>query len=263
MPNSIDVVEALSPRTVIYHCIDDYAEFTGAPREAFARMERRLLARADLTVVSSRRLLELKQGGARRISYVPHGVDAEFFATSGLGDVLPGDMPGIGKPVAGFVGRIGDWIDLELVISAAKSLPDWSFVLIGPATVDLSPLEGLANVHILGRKDYEQIPNYIRRFDVALMPFRSSKLVDSVNPLKLYEYLATGTPVVSVPMVEINDLGPELVTFARPGEFAEAIERARSLDRPEWRSARLTYARKRSWASIADTILARCDEAST
>jgi len=261
LPNSIDIIDELAPRTVIYHCIDDYAEFTGAPKEAFGRMERRLLRRADLTVVSSRRLLELKADEARRIRYVPHGVDAQFFADRCQTDSTPADLKTMTKPVAGFVGRIGDWIDLELLASVATSLPEWSFVLVGPANVDTSLLDILHNVHLLGRREYDQIPSYIREFDVALMPFRANKLVDSVNPLKMYEYFAVGTPVVSVPLVEIAGLGPELVTIAKRDDFAEAIERAVQLDCPEWREARLAFAKQRSWASVAETILAECESA--
>jgi glycosyltransferase involved in cell wall biosynthesis len=254
MPNAIDVVERLPKRAVIYHCIDDYGEFTDVPKAAFEAMEQRMLRRADLTVVSARKLEELRAPYARRTAYVPHGVNLEEFQRALEHDAALPDIDGLPRPIAGFVGRIADWIDLDLVARCARAMPDWSFVFVGPSIVDLSPYEQVPNMHFLGQKDHAQVPNYIRRFDVALMPFAANEVAASVNPLKMYEYLAVGVPVVTVPMQEVEDYR-QWITIAEAGAWETAIQAAHDEDSDERRAERVASVSQRSWGAIAETIL--------
>ncbi len=258
LPNAIDAIEQLPADRVLYHCIDDYGEFTDVPRAAFDRLERRMLRAADLTVVSAQRLYDLRKKDARAISYVPHGVNLEEFQASLARETPLPDIDSIEGPIAGFVGRIADWIDLELVARCAREMPNWSFVMVGPSNVDLTAYERIPNLHFLGRCDHELVPNYIQRFDVALMPFASSRVVDSVNPLKMYEYLAVGTPVVTVPMSEIGEFEP-VVEVVGHGEFPAAIARAQATDSEEARARRVRSVSDRSWGAIADRILDELD----
>lgn len=254
LPNAIPIISRLGWSPVVYHCIDDYGEFTDAPKEAFERMERAMLARADLTVVSSKKLFEKRKPHARRIRYIPHGVNLrEFQEALKLHVPLP-DIDSIPGPIAGFIGRIADWIDLDLVARCARQMSDWSFVLVGPSNVDLESYRAIPNIHFLGRRDHKLIPHYIQRFNVSLMPFGESSLVDSVNPLKMYEYLAVGRPVVTVRMPEVEAFA-RVVTIAPRSEFAEAIRRASEQDSPEARQARVDAMATRSWDRIAEEIL--------
>ena len=254
LPNAIDVIERLPPGRVVYHCIDDYGEFTDVPRAAFELLEKRMLRAADLTVVSAQRLYDLRKDDARAISYVPHGVNLEEFRASLVQPTSLPDMDAIDGPIAGFVGRIADWIDLDLVARCAREMPDWSFVMVGPSNVDLSAYESVPNLHFTGRCEHELVPHYIQRFDVALMPFARNSVVDSVNPLKMYEYLAVGTPVVTVPMDEIGDFA-QVVDIAEPEHFPQAIAAAHASDRPADRERRVQSVSDRSWGAIADRIL--------
>jgi glycosyltransferase involved in cell wall biosynthesis len=183
---------------------------------------------------------------------VPHGVDAERFAAVDL-EGLPGDVSDIPRPIAGFVGRIASWIDLELIRDCALALPEWSFVLVGPTNTALSELEAMPNVHCLGARDYEEVPGYVRAFDVCLAPFVSSALSESVNPLKVHEYLAAGKPVVATRMRELEPFA-DVVRLEKRSVFPEAIEDEAirdSADRAMQRRASVT----RTWSDVAETIL--------
>ena len=179
LPNTIDIIGKLPFSKVVYHCIDDYAEFTDAPKVAFERMERKMLQLADFTVVSAKKLYESKRPYAKNIIYIPHGVNLTEFREYLNEKVNLSDLDRIKKPIAGFIGRVADWIDLPLIMRCARELPNWNFVLVGPSIVDLNPYLGIPNVHFLGKKDYREIPHYIQKFDVCLMPFVSNALVAS------------------------------------------------------------------------------------
>jgi len=254
LPNAIDIIEKLPLSKIIYHCIDDYAEFTDVPKVAFERMERDMLQRADVTVVSAKKLFESKRLYAKNIIYIPHGVNLIEFQGYLNNKVDLNDLDRINKPIAGFVGRIADWVDLSLIKRCAKELPNWNFVLVGPSNVDLNPYLDIPNVHFLGKKNYREIPHYIRHFDVCLMPFVSNALVSSVNPLKMYEYLAIGKPVVTVPMDEVTDFAP-LLTIAEPSNFSKGIKTAYEADSEMLRKMRIESVSGRSWDDIAERIL--------
>ena len=125
LPNAIDIIEKLPPSKTVYQCIDDYAEFTDAPTVAFERMERRMLQRADVTVVSAKTLYESKQPYARNIIYIPHGVNLEEFQGYLKEKANLKDIDSIKNPIAGFIGRIADWVDLPLIMQCARQLPKW------------------------------------------------------------------------------------------------------------------------------------------
>lgn len=257
VPTAADIVARIETAGVIYHCIDDYSEFEAAPRDAIAELENRMCNLADLTVVSSRRLFKRQRHRARAIAYVPHGVDHQHFAPAPT--PVPPELDGIPRPIAGFVGRLANWIDLELVEQCARSLPTWSFVLVGPTNRPLDRLTALPNVRWLGAKPYTEVPRYIAHFDVCLAPFTTSVLVDSVNPLKVYEYLAGGRPVVSTPIPELEPLRG-VVRIVSHGDFARALQEEAQMDSPERAQIRRAAIADRSWTVITDRILELFDE---
>jgi glycosyltransferase involved in cell wall biosynthesis len=254
LPGALPVVTRLERSALVYHCVDDYREFTDAPREAYAVMEDELLRRADLTVVSARRLFELRRDAARNITYLPHGVDLEWFEHCLERETDLPDVDELTGPIAGFVGRIGDWIDLDLAARAAREMPDWSFVFVGPTNVALERYADLSNLVFLGPKRHREVPHYLSRFSVALLPFVDNEVSASVNPLKLYEYLAVGTPVVATPALDLSEFA-DVVDVAVPDEFGRAIRVAHESDTTERREARRLFARRYSWGAIADRLL--------
>ena len=227
LPHVSRLVGRLGERMVIYHCVDEYAAFSGVPREAITRMEQDLVRRANVVFTSAEKLCEERRSLNPHTYYIPHGVDVAHFSRAlDPSTEVPADMRGLPHPVIGFFGLLADWVDLDLLQVLAASRPKWSIVLLGTPTTDLQPLRGLPNVYLLGKKPFSALPAYCRGFDVGIIPFRTNDLTIRVNPLKLREYLAAGLPVVSTPLPEVARYDG-LVHLADGAEaFIAAIETA-------------------------------------
>lgn len=205
LPNVNRLVGRLGEQMVIYHCVDEYAEFAGVQKDALIAMEQDLVRRSHLVITSSERLRDERAELNPHTTFVPHGVDVAHFSRAADPETrIPPDLADLRRPVIGFFGLIAEWIDLDLIGSMARRRPDWSFLLIGRATVDVAPLQGLPNVRWIGPRPYADLPSYCRAIDVGIIPFRLNDLTLRANPLKLREYLAAGLPVVSTPLPEVR-----------------------------------------------------------
>src|SRR5678815_381650 len=128
---------SLGEGMVIYHCVDEYAEFAGVPKEALLRMERDLVRRADLVLTSSERLCEERRPANPNTHFIRHGVDLDHFARSlDAGTIVPEELRRLPRPVIGFIGLLADWVDLDLMRTMALARPAWSFALIGKSSTD-------------------------------------------------------------------------------------------------------------------------------
>lgn len=191
----------------------------------------------------------LKNFHQRRRHVVLHGVDYELFATP---QPRPIDLP-FGKPIAGFYGLIAEWIDQDLICESAENLPNWNFVLIGPSRVDFSKLENHDNIHLLGPRAHTQLPGYIQHWHTALLPFRQTPQIHACNPLKLREYLASGTPVVTTYFPALQGYEDLVSIVTGTKDFIRAIESTRDLEegRNEIGQSRMVC---ESWLERADEI---------
>lgn len=252
----VEALEGLEPATVVYDCLDHVAAFQ--PGESgLGEVEARLATRADVVFATARSLYERMRALNPATVWLPNGADYAHFARArDPGLPVPRDVAGISRPVLGYMGEIADWFNLELVDTLARDHPAWHVVLIGVVhTPAAARLLARPNVHYLGRKGYADLPAYVGRFDVCLLPFRRTALTDAVNPVKLYEYLAAGRPVVSTPLPEVARHG-DVVTVAEPGEFGAAVARAlRTADDPAAVARRLAVARENTWERRVETIL--------
>jgi len=225
LPTSGEVVGKLDEKLIVYHCVDEFSQFTGTDKNAILNMERDLLRKADQVLVSSGPLYETKKLHNPRTSMVTHGVDLDHFRKAcDPKTVIPGDISGLSRPVIGFFGLIADWVDLNLIGFLAMSRPSWSFVLIGKVDTDVSAVEGLSNVHLLGQKPYSALPSYCAGIDVAILPFVVNQLTFAANPLKLREYLAAGLPVVTTDIPEARRLSKHVRISTADDEFLAHIE---------------------------------------
>jgi glycosyltransferase involved in cell wall biosynthesis len=220
VPNSVDVVGSLGEEHLIYYCVDEYSQFTGADRTAILDMERRLMEKADLVVVSASRLYETKRSSNANTVLITHGVDVDHFRTACLPETpVPEAAATLPGPVIGFYGLIEDWVDLEVIRYMATARPEWSFLMIGEVKTDISAVRKLPNVHFPGRRPYQSLPGYCKKFDIAVLPFVLNELTLAANPLKVREYLAAGLPVVSTPLPEVQKLGQLVRAATTPAEF--------------------------------------------
>jgi glycosyltransferase involved in cell wall biosynthesis len=225
----------LNNNVVLYDCMDNYTSFANAGRPA-RELEAEIAREADLVVCSS---AHLQQRIGRESALIRNGVDPAHFETPPRALALEPN----GR-TAGYWGEIGDWTDVELLVFAARSLPDVRFVLIGEPRVEVSALAALPNVTLTGRVPYERLPEYAHTFDVCLLPYRICDYALASDPLKVWEYLSAGKPVVAVRFAEIERLG-ELVTLtSTPEEFVAAIRAALEGDSPELAERRKAYARE-------------------
>lgn len=233
VPGSAALVGTLGEQLVVYHCVDEFSEFAGTDKDVTLELERTLMERADAVIVSSSRLYETKREHNENTFLVTHGVDVEHFAKAcDASTAIPTDMARFPQPVVGFHGLLADWIDFKLIRFLAVSRPEWSIVLIGKVetNTDISPLEGLSNVHLLGRKDYQLLPGYCKAFDVAVLPFVLNELTLAANPLKLREYVAAGLPVVATAIPEAEKL-PSLVRIGKTySDFLRQVDLALAED---------------------------------
>jgi glycosyltransferase involved in cell wall biosynthesis len=251
LPAAAAVAGTLDEDLVLYHVVDEFSAFSDASAHV-GELERRLLARADLVIASSERLLASKSRVNPRTVLVRHGVDHAHFARAlDAGTPVPADLARLPRPVIGFIGLLADWIDLELVRAVADANPRASVVLIGSAVTPLDALHGAANVHVLGRRPYADLPGYCRGFDVALTPFRVNELALAANPLKAREYVAAGLPNVCSDLPELRAIPGCRVARTRD-EFLAEVRLALADGGPS--RARSELVRGEAWDERLDDI---------
>jgi uncharacterized SAM-binding protein YcdF (DUF218 family)/glycosyltransferase involved in cell wall biosynthesis len=252
-PLTLDLIRLLDPKVIVYYCIDNLSESSLSARR-IARSETEVLRRSDLVFVTSQNLYDLARPYAAKVEIFPFGVDLEHFEkvrTLPEEASLPEEMRRIPRPIAGYVGGIHKWLDQRLVVEVAESLPGVSFVFIGPHQTNVNKLRQLPNVHLLEERSHEEIPHYVRAFDVGLIPYVVGNYTDNVYPTKLNEYLAMGKPVVSTDLKEIRNFNRTNGNLVRVGsdkrEFAAGIEEAIREDKEECWYERIAAAGQNSW----------------
>lgn len=246
---------------VVYEYIDELGVFPG-PRARLEREHAQIVKSASVVVATSLRLFQRVATARPDALLCPNGVDYAFIrAAVSTAGAIPLDFRQVvdgAQAVIGYYGAMAEWFDYELLKRAASMRPQYQFVLIGPdydGTVANSGLDECANVHWLGPRPYLQLPQYLKHFDVAIIPFRLNEITHSTSPLKLFEYMAAGKPVVATPMHECTRYDGVL-TARGPREFADAIDDALRLRRdPSYLSLIDRVARENTWDRRAAMLL--------
>jgi glycosyltransferase involved in cell wall biosynthesis len=140
------------------------------------------------------------------------------------------------------------------VAHAARQRPDWSFVLIGPLAIDAAPVRDLPNVRLFGPRPYADLPSYLAAMDVGLIPFKHNRLTYHADPIKAYEYLAAGLPVVATDLPALRRLAHVVRLADSPAAFVEHIAAAIDEGRDAQRAARQAEASRHSWTARFDTV---------
>jgi GT2 family glycosyltransferase/glycosyltransferase involved in cell wall biosynthesis len=238
---------------LVYDCMDDWQNWPAEPLPgAFSLAEERELVReSDVLVVTSKELQNRHAADHVESKLIPNAADFEFFRDAPVNSALSG----ISRPVVGYYGAIADWFDLDLILLVARSRPQYSFVLIGQVhLLDVSELKALPNTYLLGEKPYTELPGYLKDFDVCTLPFRMNRLTKAVDPVKVYEYLSQGKPVVSAKLPELEPLS-ELLYFAEgPEEFCSQIDRALAERDTVLERKRIAFASENTWEDRFDTL---------
>ena len=249
-PMALELAENLQPLATVYDCMDELSAFADAPA-SLRDLERRLLERADLVFTGGQSLYHAKRTQHSRVSAFPSSVETEHFARA-RGEVDdPIDQAFIPRPRLGYYGVIDERLDLDLIASLADRGPDWHIVMLGPVVkIGEDALPRRANIHYLGAKHYDALPDYLAGWNVALMPFALNQATRFISPTKTLEYLAAGKPVVSTPVHDVvHPYGDErLVRIARSAdEFVDAVEDSLREDDSERRRRADRFLLHTSW----------------
>lgn len=252
-PTSCDAVDAIAHRALVYDCVDRHSAYGGLMNPAVVdRMEMELAGKADMVFATAESLCERLKAANPKARFIPNGANYELFVRASEALPCPDDMKDLNGPVFGFVGALQACIEYGFVQTAAEARPEWNFVLIGRENpgVDLRALRALPNVRFLGLKPHGRLPEYLSHFDVCLNLFARSELSKDVSPLKFYEYLATGKPIVSTPQPDqILQFAPLIHIAHSAEEFMEKCEQALRDTDPARTLARITAGKNSSWDS--------------
>jgi glycosyltransferase involved in cell wall biosynthesis len=225
VPYSHLAIKLLGSKKVLYEKVDDYAAAKGLVRKATVdKLERRLLNIAQVVVVTASRLKTMMQGRHDNVYLIPNGCETQHFQKVAEIRTPAEVIASLPQPRIGFVGALAYWCDLGLIEYLARNRPQWHFVFIGPKLTDARQLEAFANVHLIGRVPYSLLPTYMAGIDVFINPYKQDDIAESCSPLKVFEYLAAGKPVVSVPMPEVTRFAPQVRIASDYPEFLLCIE---------------------------------------
>lgn len=261
VPQAEVLLDVLDPSLVVYHCVDDIATQEGIDAGSFRAAEERYARRADLVLASAPRLAERMRALNGNVLYAPNVADTSLFATALTTDPVDPAVAALPGPRLVFTGAIAEKkLDLPLLTEVARAHREWTIALVGPVGLgdphtDVAALQAEPNVHLLGPRRYEELPAVLRGADVTLIPYRASDLTASIFPMKVYEYLAAGRPVVATPLPALEGV-EEIAVADGPEAFAAAVARALEDDTPERRAARSAAAAANSWDARLSEISA-------
>jgi len=253
-PGYADALEALPRKLLVYDCVDEYSAFPEyAGQRWIVERERRLCQKADLVFTTSKTLFEAKRPWNPSTHLVENVGDADHFKAAMREDLaIPPEIAHLPRPIIGFVGAVSDYkLDKDWILHAAKARPNASFVLIGPVglsdpSTNVSSFGRYPNIHVLGQRSYADLPAYIKGFDVAVIPYRISEYTRGVFPIKFFEFLATGKPVVISKLPSLEAYYDDVLVAETAEEFVARCDEALATG-AEGRAARVALAEKNSW----------------
>jgi glycosyltransferase involved in cell wall biosynthesis len=255
LPHAVDVLPFVPHQVLVYHCADDYAHVHGFP-STLPELEADLCQQADLVITTSETLCQTRRRFNPNTHWIPNGAAIDRFSVPA--EPAP-ELLSVPKPVIGFVGGLSEWVDVQLIGHLARSRTDWSFVLIGPIGIDVASIQHLPNVRLLGARPYATLPRYLAAMDVALIPFKHDPVTYHADPIKAYEYLAAGVPVVATDLPALRRLDHVVRLADSPEAFLAQIEASLVEGRATRRGERQAEAARHSWADRFrqfDTLLA-------
>jgi glycosyltransferase involved in cell wall biosynthesis len=251
----LDIITLLrTPQSVtVYYCLADFPELT-PDSDRIGDCERLLVEQSDVVFGNCTEISERLSAWKDRVEVFPPGVDLDAFPVSNVieGPGGPaGEWASLPRPIIGYIGGLHRHVDFDLIADMAEARPDWSWVLVGPLQASAERLAGHKNIYVAGSRPHEELAGHVRSFDVCIVPYLQSPYPETVVPVKINEYLASGKPVVSTDLptvLEFNDRHHILITAEnKPERFLRGIESALSLPNDP-----ATRVRRREVASFCD-----------
>jgi glycosyltransferase involved in cell wall biosynthesis len=257
-PDAGDLVGKLGETYSLYYCADDWSatgQWWNNPVKIRAR-EAALAARVDLVVGTSTKITKRWEQDHQNTMLVTNGADVDSLkAARDPALAIPEDVRDLPSPRIGYVGRIDSRFDAQLYLHLAEKRPEWSFFIVGPVTnsdAAVGTLRQMPNVRFLGARPRTDLPAYLKSFDVCTIPYVLDTLSESIFPLKLFEYLAAGRPVVATAMPELLRYQQYVHVALSPRDFEDAIEKSLHNPLP---AASESFLRENSWDAKANLLL--------
>ena len=252
---SIKYIGDIPDSIICYDCIDDFSSFTWSEEETII-LEEELCERSDIIFTTAENLYHKMKQVNDKTYILPNAVDYYHFSQATKNDRVMEELSGLSEPIIGFVGAFYEWIDEELLNFLADENQDWSFVFIGPVqSGEGEEIVERKNVTFLGIKDYDILPDYISQFNVCLIPFKINSITLSANPIKMWEYLATGKPIVSTPIPEVARYEDVIYIGKDKIDFLAKIEEALEEDSKLISIKRMRIAKKNDWSIRVKKLL--------
>jgi UDP-galactopyranose mutase len=202
-PMALKISSHLRPQVTVYDCMDELSAFKFAPVE-LKLLEAELFKKADVVFTGGHSLYEFKKQSHQNIHPFPSSIDKDHFSKARTIMAEPTDQQDIPPIRFGFYGVIDERFNIELIATVARQRPNWQFVLVGPVVkINESDLPRASNIHYLGAKSYNQLPEYLSGWDIALIPFEKNESTQFISPTKTPEYLAGGRPVISSSITDV------------------------------------------------------------
>ncbi|MFH1565368.1 MAG: glycosyltransferase [bacterium] len=247
-----EIKKMLGAKAVVFDAVDDWSKHAVYKRQKnlLNKNYKKIKEEADIIFTVSKELKEQLFGGISKAHWAPNGVDVKHFKK--LTERVPNSMKDLKHPIIGYEGVIQDRLDIDLIKYLAKKNPDKSFVFVGWLWRGLDEIinrefASLENVRFTGRKTYDELPDYMHLFDVAIIPHKVNEFTKSMNPLKIYEYLACGKPIVSTNVSGVEEFKDFIKVAENKEEFNQYIGEVLNSDSEELKLARLAEVGGRTW----------------
>jgi glycosyltransferase involved in cell wall biosynthesis len=266
-PNHQLFINVLCPKLICYEVTDEFLAPSGDSKAVMLRIhrnEKKILQKANIVFVVSKKLLQNKRRINPDTYLIPNGADFEHFNKAmDKNLMIPDDILRIKAPRIGFIGWITIHVDIKLLSFLAKSHSEWSIIIIGniyggnkvTKTVDFIESKKITNIHYLGWRDYEKLPSYLKAMDVCLLPYKLDEWMQNSHPNKIYQYLSAGKPIVSTDLSEIRPFKNVIKIVGTYTEFSSAIAEFLKKDRADLINRSLSIARENSMESRAEDKL--------
>jgi len=246
----------------IYHVVDEYVSYHGKTlkkRQCVEAQEKKMMSQVDAVIVVSENLYRTKHPFNTNTYLIPNGVNYQAYTAALTNPHIPDDLEVIPPPRLGYSGLISDRLDLTVLLELAQKKPEWSLVFLGEARVvkqaDIwQKLLKRPNVYHLGLVEVSKVPYYLKGLQVGLIPYNQDKQSENLNPLKLYDYLASGLPVASIDIPAVREFSPYIHIANTPRCFSRAVQAALSDTSPQRYQARRKVAAQHTWEARVEQI---------
>ncbi|MBQ4863539.1 glycosyltransferase [Pseudoalteromonas sp. MMG013] len=252
VPTAITMINVRPIDKVVYYCGDDFSALAGVDHKMIAPIERKLIAKANLIYVISEHLYNKMP--KHKTYMLTHGVDFELFTKP---TIIANEIKHVTRFKVGFYGSINEWLDVDLLTKLVTERPNYELILVGTITHNIDLLLSLNNVTHIEAVEHQRLAEFSQHWDVSILPFVDNQQIQACDPLKLKEYLAAGTPVVSTNFPAVNKYLETILVASTDSGFIQRIDSAIALNQvlnKNWKETQSSLAKNHSWSAKARSV---------